>query len=152
MSAPGHPTASAPCPDAVWWQLCASSFFSASLMFVGAGAQTIGVAIGAISLSVGLLFSTESSYWSTAIDVAQHDAGAASGLMNLAGNLGGILSASLVPLLVLHFSWFYALVSGSAFAILAGISWFFIQPGVATGPDRTLEKTSTAQLLEREHR
>lgn len=114
---------------------------SAFLMWAGAGAQHIGPAIAAISASVALLFSTESSYWSTAIDVAQEDAGAASGLMNLAGNLGGVLSTSLVPVLVARLGWFEALLSGSVFALLAAAAWMPLRKeevfAVSTGLQRT---------------
>jgi ACS family glucarate transporter-like MFS transporter len=91
---------------------------SAFLMAVGANAPNIRLALAAISLCVGLLFSTESSYFSTAIDLAREEAGAASGLMNLAGNMGGVLSSTVVPVLVVHFSWPYALFSGSVSAVL----------------------------------
>jgi MFS transporter, ACS family, glucarate transporter len=100
---------------------------SALLLSVGVGSQNIGLALAAISVCVGLLFSTESSYWSTAIEVARQDAGAASGLMNLAGNLGGVLSTSLVPVLVGRLSWFHALLSGSVFALLAALCWFLLK-------------------------
>ena len=99
---------------------------SACLMSVVASTHSIGLALSAISLSVALLFSTESSYWSTAIELAREDAGAASGLMNLSGNLGGVLATSFVPLLVIYFGWFYALLSGSVLAVLAAVAWFFI--------------------------
>jgi MFS transporter, ACS family, glucarate transporter len=102
---------------------------SAVLMFVGAGARSIAVALAAISLSVGLLFSTEASYWSTAIDLAPEDSGTASGLMNLAGNLGGVLSTVLVPVLAHGFGWYIALLSGSAFAVAATGFWFLIRTG-----------------------
>lgn len=100
---------------------------SACLMGVGATARSTGAALFAISICVGLLFSTESSYWSTIIQVAQDKAGAASGLMNLAGNLGGVLSTSLVPVFVVHFGWVYALCSGSVFAAVGAVLWFFIR-------------------------
>ncbi len=100
---------------------------SAFLMTVGASSQNIGLAMGAISLCVGLLFSTESSYWSTAIELAHGEAGATSGLMNLAGNLGGVLSTVLVPVFVVHFGWLYALLSGSLFALFAALLWFVIK-------------------------
>ena len=109
---------------------------SALLLSAGAGARNIGLALAAISVCVGLLFSTESSYWSTAIEVAREDAGSASGLMNLAGNLGGVLSTSLVPVLVVRFGWFYALLSGSVFALLAALCWFLIRPEVEQGRER----------------
>ena len=94
------------------------------LLFVGARSADTAVAIGAIALSVGLLFSTESCYFSTAIEVASRDAGAASGLMNLAGNLGGVAATSAVPLLVLHYGWLTALLSGSVIAIMAAAAWY----------------------------
>jgi ACS family glucarate transporter-like MFS transporter len=97
---------------------------ASALLYLGAGSADLKVAIGAIALSVGLLFSTESSYFSTAIQIASRDAGAASGLMNLSGNLGGVAATSAVPLLVLHFGWLTALLSGSALAILAAAAWF----------------------------
>jgi ACS family glucarate transporter-like MFS transporter len=100
---------------------------AALLMSIGVYARTIGPAISAIAISVALLFSTESSYWSTAIDIAPEDAGASSGLMNLAGNLGGVLSTLLVPVLVTAFDWSRALLSGSVFALLAAGCWFLIR-------------------------
>ncbi len=114
---------------------------SAFLMFLGAGSRNIAVSIGAIALSVGLLFSTESSYWSTAIEVAPHDAGAASGLMNLAGNLGGVASTLLVPVLVHQFGWFQALLSGSVFAISGAAFWLLLRPP----PGSRLERTHLGQ-------
>src|SRR6185312_13258505 len=99
---------------------------AALLMYLGAMAETIGLAITAITFSVALLFSTESSYWSTSIEVARQNAGTSGGLMNLAGNLGGVAATSLVPVLVLHFGWLVALSSGSVFALLAAITWFAI--------------------------
>jgi ACS family glucarate transporter-like MFS transporter len=94
------------------------------LLYVGAHAAEIGIAIGAIALSVALLFSTEASYFSTAIDIAGRDAGAASGLMNLAGNLGGVAATSAVPFLVMKYGWLVALLSGSLLAILAALTWY----------------------------
>lgn len=100
---------------------------SAMMMTIGAGANRIGLALGAISLCVGFLFSTESSYWSTAIDLARDEAGAASGVMNLAGNLGSVLSTLLVPVFVVKLGWMYALFSGSVFAAVAAVLWFLIR-------------------------
>ncbi len=100
---------------------------SALLMFVGAGAGNITVAIAAIALSVSLLFSTEAPYWSTAIELAKGDAGTAGGVMNLAGNLGGVVSTTLLPILAHSFGWFNALLSGSVFALMATLFWFLIR-------------------------
>jgi MFS transporter, ACS family, glucarate transporter len=108
------------------WIAAGCLMVSAFLVFVGAGTKTIGVAIAAIAASVALLFCTEASYWSTSIAVARGEAGRAGGLMNLAGNLGGVVSTLLVPVLVHAFGWFDALLSGSACAVLATLFWFLI--------------------------
>ena len=99
---------------------------AAALMFAGAASVHLVTALITISLSVGLLFSTEAPYFATAIDLAPEQSGAASGFMNLAGNLGGVLSTLLVPVLVTYLGWFDALLSGSLFALCGAILWFFI--------------------------
>jgi ACS family glucarate transporter-like MFS transporter len=99
---------------------------AAGLLALGAQAHTIAVALGSISASVALLFSTESSYWSSAIELAEEDAGAASGLMNLAGNLGGVISTLLVPVIATNVNWTVALISGAVTALAAAVSWFAI--------------------------
>jgi MFS transporter, ACS family, glucarate transporter len=109
------------------WAAVICLLIAAMLMFVVASSADIRVALGAITASVALLFSTESSYWSMAIELAPKDPGAAAGLMNLMGNAGGILATSLVPVLAHAFGWFTALVSGSVFALLAALSWFLIR-------------------------
>jgi ACS family glucarate transporter-like MFS transporter len=100
---------------------------AAVLMGFGVNAASIGTALVSISLSVALLFSTESSYFATAIALAPEDAGGASGLMNFAGNLGGILATSLVPVLVKYVGWPLALESGSAFVVAATLLWLPIR-------------------------
>ncbi len=115
------------------------------LLYVGAQAADIVVAIGAIALSVGLLFSTESSYFSTAIEIAGQDAGAASGLMNLAGNLGGVAATSAVPLLVFYYGWLTALLSGSVMAVLAAGTWYGLR--VTEGTAQEVHQRVSSELI-----
>jgi hypothetical protein len=49
--------------------------------------------------------------------------------MNTAGILGGILSTSLVPVLVAHFNWLTALGSGTVVAIGCSLVWILIARG-----------------------
>lgn len=100
--------------------------FCGLLLFAGAKASGPGTAVAAISLSVACLFSTEGPYWSTIIRLAGPHAGAAGGLMNMLGNLGGAMSTLLVPMLMHIFGWFVALASASIFAIIAAAIWLLI--------------------------
>ncbi len=99
---------------------------SGALLFIGAQAASAWLAVATISLSVSFLQSTEGPYWSTAIDAAGPHAGGAGGLLNTAGNLGGVASTSLMPVLVHAFGWEGALASGSLFAFIASILWLLV--------------------------
>jgi ACS family glucarate transporter-like MFS transporter len=100
---------------------------AAATLLLGTRTANPYVAIGALSVSVAFLMATEGPFWSSAIDVAGRHAGAAGGIMNMAGNLGGVASTSLVPLLVKRFGWAVALGSGSGLAIAGGLIWFLIR-------------------------
>ena len=88
-------------------------------------------AVGAISLSVASLLSVEAIFWSSAIEVGGHDAGAAGAIMNTAGNLGGILSTFSIPLLLRAFGWSVAFGSSSALLLLSALLWLRIKPSAS---------------------
>jgi ACS family glucarate transporter-like MFS transporter len=100
---------------------------ASALLLWGARTANPALAIAALSLCVGFLMSTEGPFWSSAIDISGPYAGTAGGIMNTAGNLGGVASASLVPLLVGRFGWIPALSTGSLFGIVSALLWLFIR-------------------------
>jgi ACS family glucarate transporter-like MFS transporter len=100
---------------------------AAVALFIGTRAAQPYVAIAALSVSVAFLMATEGPFWSAAIDAAGPHAGAAGGIMNMAGNLGGVASTALVPVFVKYFGWAVALGSGSGLAIAGGLIWLLIR-------------------------
>ena len=54
-------------------------------------------------------------------------AGTACGVLNMMGNLGGVVSTALVPVLVKAFGWTIALGTGSALAVLGALLWFGVR-------------------------
>jgi ACS family glucarate transporter-like MFS transporter len=101
--------------------------FCGLLLLVGTEASGPWMAVAAVSLSVACLFSTEGPYWSTVIKLAGPHAGAAGGLMNMVGNLGGAVSTAAMPFLVHIFGWFGALACASVVAIIAAALWLLIR-------------------------
>lgn len=97
---------------------------SGTLLFVAAKAQNRVVSVAALCLSVGFLYFAEPAFWATAVHLAGEHAGASSGIMNTAGILGGIVSTSLVPVIVKHYGWLAALGSGAAVALACTGAWF----------------------------
>ncbi len=105
----------------------AGFLLSALLIFAGARAAHPYLAIAGLSLSVGFLMSTEGAFWSSATEVARSHAGTAGGIMNTAGNLGGVVSTALTPVLVKHFGWVSTFSFCAALAIVGALIWLFIR-------------------------
>ena len=99
---------------------------SGILLFVAAYASSRMLAVAALCISVGALYFSESAFWTAAVDIAGEHAGAASGVMNTAGILGGIASTLLVPVLVQRLGWLAALSSGAAMAIFCSALWWIL--------------------------
>ena len=100
---------------------------SGLLLFLAAYADTPWVSVAALSLSIAFLMAAESSFWATATHLGGARVGTLSGIMNAAGVVGGILSTSLVPVLVEHFGWLVALGSGTIMGLFCVSIWIAIK-------------------------
>jgi ACS family glucarate transporter-like MFS transporter len=119
---------------------------SGTLLFVAAKVENRTAAVFALCLSVGFLYFAEPAFWATSLHIAGSDAGASSGIMNTAGILGGIVSTSVVPIIVKHFGWMPALASGAVVAIACTGAWFFM--GRAGLSDAALESAQQLKVVE----
>jgi len=99
---------------------------SGFLLFLGAKVSNPYIAIVVLSFTFGFVQSTEGAYWTTSNDIGPQHAGTSGGIMNMVGNLGGVFSTALVPILVQHFGWLIALSSGTVTALIAATLWFFV--------------------------
>jgi MFS transporter, ACS family, glucarate transporter len=95
-----------------------------SMLFVAAGSSHRTLVVATLCLSVGFLMFCEPAFWSTAVYLGGTNAGAISGLMNSAAIVGGIVSTSLMPVLVKQFGWLVALSSGACVAICCTALWW----------------------------
>ena len=89
------------------------------LVLTGAWLPTPTLAIVALSLSAACLVSCEAPFWTTAASLGREGEGAATGVLNLMGNVGGILSIWLVPLMKDAWGWFAMLAFWAAVALVA---------------------------------
>ena len=100
---------------------------SAAALFLGARAAEPLTAILCLSLAVGLLMSSEGPFWSTVTEAAWPHSGAAGGVMNTAGNLAGVVSTAVTPLMVKWIGWTGTFLASAAMLLTAGLLWFFIR-------------------------
>lgn len=103
--------------------LCLSALF----LLIGANVAAAMPAILCLSLSVGFLQSTEGPFWSSATDVAGRHAATAGGIMNTAGNLGGVVSTALAPVAVQSYGWAFTFAACGVLLLVASVSWVFIK-------------------------
>lgn len=101
---------------------------SAVLMYAGANTENIGIAVGLMSLALGFASCSDVTFWAGTINVAGEHVGAACGIMNSGGNLGGFLAPILTPYISSLAGWTWGLYFGSLVAIGGAVAWLFIDP------------------------
>jgi len=96
---------------------------AATFVLVGATLPTAGLAIAALGVSVACLVSCEAPYWTSTTALAADAAGSAGGVLNLMGNLGGVVSIWLVPLMKDAWGWTAMLAFWAGVALVAAALW-----------------------------
>ena len=81
-----------------------------------------------LALGAGCLYFAQSSFWSVSTDLAGHNSGVFSATVNMSGQIGGALTASLTPWLALHFDWKMAFNVAAALVLLGALSWLLVRP------------------------
>lgn len=99
---------------------------AALLVVTGANLADPFLAIGALSLSVGCINAAEAPFWTAATALGRERAGAAGGVLNFMGNLGGVLSIWAVPRMQAAWGWTTLLLVWAGVAVAAALLWFTV--------------------------
>ena len=99
---------------------------------VGASIANAALAAGVMALALGLASCSDGPFWACAIDIGDGNAGAACGILNTGGNIGGTVCPVLTPFIASFAGWSVALYFGCLVAILGVSIWFFVD---TTGPE-----------------
>jgi len=103
-----------------------------ALLCIGINLTGTVASVSALCFSFGFAAFSDGAYWATAISLGGRQVGAACGILNTGGNVGGI-GPYVVPLIAAHFGWTWGLYFTSMVLMVAVVTWFFIDPakGVA---------------------
>ncbi len=101
-------------------------FSAAGFVTAGAVLPSAIFAILALSLSSGCVNGAEAPFFTTATAIGAESPGAAAGVLNLMGNLGGVLSIWLVPRMSGAWGWNGTLVFWSGVCVLAALLWLTV--------------------------
>jgi dipeptide/tripeptide permease len=81
-----------------------------------------------LALALGLAAATDASFWAAAIEVGGSQSGAAGGILNTGGNLGGLIAPVLTPWIAARYGWSEGLYFGCFIVLVGAALWFFISP------------------------
>jgi len=124
---------------------CGPGFFSllltAGFLIVGPRVSSAPAAALTLAVGIGVLYISQSSYWAVTADIAGHNAGVVSAVMNVGPQIGGALTASLTPWLAQRFGWTSAFLAAAIVAIAGALAWLAVNPETrlvaATAPATT---------------
>jgi len=111
---------------------CGIAVFGMGLaaVLIGAGSSVRGAALASVVLAggAGALYLSQSSFWALTADIAGPSAGTVSGLMNMAGQIGGAVTALLTPLIARRFGWAASFLTAAALCALGAAAWLLVDP------------------------
>jgi ACS family glucarate transporter-like MFS transporter len=104
-------------------------------VFIASGTQVESARLASVVLAggAGALYLSQSSFWSVTADMAGASAGSVSGIMNMGGQIGGIVTASLTPLIAHQFSWTASFLVAACLCAAGSLAWLVVDPEVELG-------------------
>jgi ACS family glucarate transporter-like MFS transporter len=99
-------------------------------VFVAAATQVADARLAAIVLAggSGALYLAQSAFWTLSAEVGQASAGSVSGVMNMGCQIGGVVVASLTPIIAGAIGWPASILVAAAVALVGAVTWLFIVP------------------------
>jgi ACS family glucarate transporter-like MFS transporter len=99
-------------------------------IFIGLSTQVESAQLASIVLAggAGALYLSQSSFWSTSADIGKKSAGSVSGFMNMGGQFGGALTASLTPTIANHLGWNASFLVAAGVCVCGALAWFMVRP------------------------
>jgi len=111
---------------------CGLALFGLALagVFLALATQVESARVASIVLAggAGALYLSQSAFWAVTADVAGSSAGTASGLMNMGGQIGGAVTASLTPLIADQFGWTASFLTAAALCVIGALAWIPVNP------------------------
>jgi MFS transporter, ACS family, glucarate transporter len=99
-----------------------------SAVFIALGTQVDSARVATVVLAAGAgaLYLSQSSFWSVSADIGGRSAGSVSGFMNMGGQIGGALTASLTPFIASHSGWTASFLVAAGLCGLGSVLWTLV--------------------------
>ena len=99
-------------------------------VFLVLGSQVHSPQLAGVILAggAGALYLSQSSFWSVSVDIAGGSSGVFSSMVNMGGQIGGAVTASLTPWIAQRFGWTTSFAIASVLAVIGAICWMTVHP------------------------
>jgi len=101
---------------------------SGVFLALGTQAASSTTACFVLAGGAGALYFAQSSFWSVTAGIAGRSAGSVSGVMNMLGQFGGVITASLTPWIAMHYGWTPSFLVAAVLAIVGSLCWLLVDP------------------------
>lgn len=103
-------------------------FFTAVFLILGSQAHSPSLAGLILAGGAGTLYLSQSSFFSVSVDIAGRSSGVFSSIVNMGGQIGGAVTASLTPWIAQHFGWTSSFGAASVLALVGSFCWMVVHP------------------------
>ena len=101
---------------------------AALLLWAALGVESTAAAVALMSLALGFAACSDVVFWAAVMEIAGRDVGAACGILNTGGNLGGFIAPMLTPWIASFAGWSGGLYFASGVAMAGALSWLGFLP------------------------
>jgi ACS family glucarate transporter-like MFS transporter len=101
---------------------------TACFLVVGSMVHSPQLAGVILAGGAGALYLSQSSFWSVSIDIAGRSSGVFSSMVNMGGQIGGAVTASLTPWIAQRFGWTTSFALAAVLAVIGALCWLTVHP------------------------
>jgi ACS family glucarate transporter-like MFS transporter len=106
----------------------AALILTAAFLVLGSQIQSPQLAGLILAGGAGALYLSQSSFWSVSVDIAGKSSGVFSSMVNMGGQIGGAVTASLTPWVAVRFGWTTSFGISAALAVVGAFCWMTVHP------------------------
>jgi MFS transporter, ACS family, glucarate transporter len=101
---------------------------TAAFLLLGSQIQSPQAAGVILAGGAGALYFSQSSFWSVSVDIAGRSSGVFSSMVNMGGQIGGAVTASLTPWIAQRFGWVTSFAIAATLAVIGSVCWMTVHP------------------------
>ena len=106
----------------------AALLLTAVFLLLGAWVRSPQLAGVILAGGAGALYLSQSSFWSVSVDIAGNSSGVFSSMVNMGGQIGGAVTASLTPWIAQRFGWTTSFGISAVLAVFGALCWMTVHP------------------------